>query len=265
MIPVIHLGDGLEGLRGIPGKAGLILSDLPSGETHAELDVVPDLPALWAAIWTALRPNGIAVLMASSIRFAMALIASESKAFRYDLVWSKSVATGFLNAAHRPLRAHEFVLVFWRGRNATYHAQMEETLDPITASAQRSGPGENYRGRVMRPIQSNGRDGDRGSVNYDTKGKRNGRGCARTGATDRFPRSVLAFGSVPSRAPERTHHQQKPEDLLRNLIRQYSDLDDLVVDPFAGSGSAGRAALAEGRRFVGWDLSPRFANDWCAS
>lgn len=228
------LGDGLAGLERLAaGSVSLVLSDLPSGETAAKFDVAPDFERFWPAVWRALKPNGCAVLFASSIRFAAAVIASQPKAFRYDLVWEKSLATGHLNAATRPLRAHEFILIFSHG-NTTFNPQYVETGVPISAVgkgvAVRS---ENY-GSVMHTARS------------------------RAGETGRHPRSVLHFGSVSTNCSGRQHPQQKPNDLLCNLICQYSKPGELVVDPFAGSGSSLEAARSKGRLAMGWDSSPRF-------
>lgn len=234
----IELGDGLSGLRSLTrGSVGLVLSDLPSGETRAAWDVPPPFPEFWSAVWGALRPDGIAVLMASRIRFAADLIASQPDAFRYDLIWHKSIAGGFLNARHRPLRAHEFVLVFSRGRGV-YNPQMRQGLGPVHANAGRHSSGENY--------------GPSGG---------DGAGRARTGATDRHPWSVLPFASIGTTDRARRHPQQKPESLLQWCIRTYSNPGDLVVDPYAGIGSTGRAAGREGRPFRGWDINPRYASN----
>ena len=46
------------------------------------------------------------------MKFAVDLIASNPRWFRYDLVWSKVGTTGFLDANRKPLRAHEHILVF---------------------------------------------------------------------------------------------------------------------------------------------------------
>lgn len=228
------LGDGLAGLESLePGSVSLVLSDLPSGETAAKFDVAPDFERFWPAVWRALKPNGCAVLFASSIRFAAAVIASQPKAFRYDLVWEKSLATGHLNAATRPLRAHEFILVFSHG-NTTFNPQYVETGVPISAVGAGIGLG---------------------SENY---GRESFRNVSRAGATDRHPRTVLHFGSLPTTDTNRVHPQQKPHDLLCNLVRQYSERGDLVCDPFAGSGSSIEAARSEGRLAMGWDSSPRF-------
>lgn len=53
---------------------------------------------------------------------------------------------------------------------------------------------------------------------------------------------------------ERCHPTQKPVRLLAHYIRVSSNEGDLILDPFAGSGSTGVAALKEGRRFIGSEL-----------
>lgn len=60
------------------------------------------------------------------------------------------------------------------------------------------------------------------------------------------------------RGESRSHITQKPVELMRHLVRICPD-GGLVADPFAGSGSTGVAALEEGRRFIGCEISPHFA------
>src|SRR6266852_5768022 len=74
--------------RRLPDKCvGLVLSDLPSGETAAEFDKPIDLEDFWESVKRILSPCGSAALMASSMRFAATLMASMREWFRYDLVW----------------------------------------------------------------------------------------------------------------------------------------------------------------------------------
>jgi site-specific DNA-methyltransferase (adenine-specific) len=65
---------------------------------------------------------------------------------------------------------------------------------------------------------------------------------ARVGSKD----NVLELGFRPGEAGE--HEAQKPVDLLRALIELCCPAGRLVVDPFAGSGSTGVAAIEAGRR-----------------
>lgn len=58
---------------------------------------------------------------------------------------------------------------------------------------------------------------------------------------------------------ERTPHPtQKPLWLMRELIRYYTRAGDLVVDPFAGSGTTLVASKQLGRNFVGCDISEEY-------
>ena len=37
---------------------------------------------------------------------------------------------------------------------------------------------------------------------------------------------------------------------LNRIIKMYSDEDDLVLDPFAGSGTLGRSAITNNRKYI---------------
>jgi site-specific DNA-methyltransferase (adenine-specific) len=56
------------------------------------------------------------------------------------------------------------------------------------------------------------------------------------------------FRTQPSRNP---HPTVKPTDLMRYLCRLITPPNGIVLDPFTGSGSTGKAAMAEGFRFIG--------------
>jgi site-specific DNA-methyltransferase (adenine-specific) len=55
------------------------------------------------------------------------------------------------------------------------------------------------------------------------------------------------------------HPTVKPTDLMRYLVRLVTPPGGLVLDPFTGSGSTGKAAVLEGMRFIGCELSPEYA------
>lgn len=61
--------------------------------------------------------------------------------------------------------------------------------------------------------------------------------------------NVLAYKRIHRGFPT-----QKPVDLLKILVEQSSDFDDLVCDPFLGSGSTAVACLKTNRRFIGCDI-----------
>jgi site-specific DNA-methyltransferase (adenine-specific) len=63
---------------------------------------------------------------------------------------------------------------------------------------------------------------------------------------------------VPVDRREKQHMTGKPVALMRELVR-CCPRGGTVLDPFAGSGSTGLAALLEGRSFVGYELTPHYA------
>lgn len=77
---------------------------------------------------------------------------------------------------------------------------------------------------------------------------------------------VMECDNVPS--AQRFHATQKPVELLRVLVEKSSDPGDIILDPFAGTGSAGLACKAashhEGdgqeRSFVLFELNPEFVS-----
>ena len=53
-----------------------------------------------------------------------------------------------------------------------------------------------------------------------------------------------------------THPNEKPVDLMKRLIESTTKPNDLILDPFAGSGTTLVAALQSGRRYMGVEISP---------
>lgn len=96
--------------------------------------------------------------------------------------------------------------------------------------------------------------------------------CAKSSRKDRddglaeFPLSVdstmgSGIGGQPdqSKANNRNLHPTvKPTELMRYLCRLVTPPGGLIVDPFAGSGSTGKAAILEGFQFIGFELDPQY-------
>ncbi len=57
----------------------------------------------------------------------------------------------------------------------------------------------------------------------------------------------------------RIHTTQKPEPLMTALIEQFTDPDEVILDPFCGGGTTGVAALKAGRRFIGIEIDEKYA------
>lgn len=61
----------------------------------------------------------------------------------------------------------------------------------------------------------------------------------------------------------RLHPNEKPLSLIMRLMENHTEKGDLVFDPFMGSGTTGVAALKNGRRFIGFELEPKYFGAAC--
>lgn len=219
---VLHHGNALDGLATLaPGSVDFVFADLPYGTTANAWDRVLPMERLWPLLDRACKSTAAMVFTAMQ-PFASMLVASNLRAFRYEVIWHKNRATRFLDAKRRPLLAHESVLVFYR-RQPTYHPQKTTGHAP--------------RGAVRKAIPN-------GSNYGKTRGHTNP-----GGQTDRYPTTVL---DIPA-AVHRIHPTQKPVALVEWFLRTFTDPGDLVVDPCAGSATTLVAARNLGRRAVGWE------------
>jgi DNA modification methylase len=77
--------------------------------------------------------------------------------------------------------------------------------------------------------------------------------------TEDFMALTLDVWQTPTESAKRVGHPAPfPVELPEKLIELYTFADDLVLDPFVGSGSTLVAASRLGRRFVGYDLDPGY-------
>lgn len=106
-------GDCLERMQEISdGAIDMILCDLPYGTTANTWDEVIPYEPLWQQYKRIIRRGGAIVLFAQT-PFDKTLGASNLDWLRYEWIWQKNNATGFLNAKKAPLKAHENILVFY--------------------------------------------------------------------------------------------------------------------------------------------------------
>jgi site-specific DNA-methyltransferase (adenine-specific) len=217
------------------GSIDALIADPPFAITNCAWDKALDWPRWWNLVDRKLKPMGVCALFACG-KFTNALINSNPDWYRYDLVWEKTKAAGFLWSRQMPLRAHETILIFAPNFVGTAY------------NAQKTGRKRRRRTtkRVVAPTDIyHGQRGQWTAVDDGT----------------RHPRSVLKFASVTGSAG--LHPTQKPLGLMEWLVKTYSNPGDLVVDPFFGSGTTAVACAIHGRRFFGCESSRRFFNVAC--
>jgi site-specific DNA-methyltransferase (adenine-specific) len=79
------------------------------------------------------------------------------------------------------------------------------------------------------------------------------------------PKDVLEIPTTCNGMHEKTPHPtQKPEELLRKIILASSNVGDVVLDPFCGSGTTPVCAEQLKRKWMACDLSVEYL-DWATT
>lgn len=231
----LRQGDCLELMKDITDKSiDMILCDLPYGKTQNKDDKPLPLDKLWAEYKRITKDNGCIALFRQGT-FYVDLVNSNRKMFRYDLVWDKGLTSGFLNANRMPLRQHEQIAIFYK-KQPLYNPQFSKG-EPL------HGKGTAYKSKEIK------------NQNY---GKFNAVEDNRAGSVEKYPTSILSFKKPhPSVALHRT---EKPIDLLKYLIKTYTNEGDVVLDNCMGSGSTGIACVNTNRSFIGMEIDEEYFN-----
>jgi site-specific DNA-methyltransferase (adenine-specific) len=110
-------------------------------------------------------------------------------------------------------------------------------LAPVTGNEPSASTGNAY-GKFDRRAPSPGRrETDKSAARFFY--------CAKASKTDRDEGNV--------------HPTVKPTDLMRYLCRLVTPAGGVILDPFAGSGSTGKAAILEGFHFIGFEQDASYA------
>lgn len=231
----LYRGDCLDMMRELPdASVDLILCDLPYGTTACKWDTVIPFDRLWEQYLRVSKPASAIVLTASQ-PFTSALVMSQPKLFKHEWIWIKNRGSNFANTVREPMKEHESVLVFSKGK-WVYNKQMQERSEGGLA---RSKYAVNHSEREQ-----------------DVYGKFKGRADTSLGEL-RVPSSWQKFNiAVGSEKTE--HPTQKPVALMEYLIKTYTNEGDLVLDNCMGSGTTGVACANTGRRFIGMEKEDKY-------
>ena len=211
-----------------------IICDLPYGTTACKWDTILPFDRLWKEYNRIIKDNGAIVLSASQ-PFTSALIMSNPKMFKYEWIWQKATGSNFATLKYQPMKEHESICIFSK-KTTKYFPIMQE----------RKGGGLK---RIKSPYKSDTISGDvTNNMVAKVKGK----------VYDdlRNPSSVQYFNNRES--SRGLHPTQKPLELLKYLVKTYTNEQDVVLDNTMGSGTTCLAAKELNRKFIGIENDKKY-------
>jgi site-specific DNA-methyltransferase (adenine-specific) len=240
----LWLADCLDFLAALPdGSVRLVFADPPYGLAKAEWDAFPSLEVYvdWCDRWLAevarvLSADGTAYVCGFSEILAE-IKARSARRFAGGVRWLVWAYRNKANLGGDWGRAHESLLHLRKGRRMVMNVDAARV--PYNAHTTR------YPTRVQAVSSQYGQGVRRDRWEPHPLGAK--------------PRDVLEIPTICNGMAEKTDHPtQKPELLLERIVGASSNVGDLVVDPFAGSGTTLVVAERMGRRWAGGDADPRY-------
>ncbi|BAY64120.1 DNA methylase N-4/N-6 domain protein [Calothrix brevissima NIES-22] len=238
-------GDAIEWLSSLETESvDLVIADPPYNIKKAEWDNFESQEAYvqWSVIWIEqvsriLKPTGSFYICGfSEILADIKLPASRFfKGCRW-LIWHyKNKA----NLAKDWGRSHESILHFRKSKNFYMNIENVRILY-----------GEHTLKYPLHP-QAN-------TSQYGNNGKNNGK-IWNPNLKGAKPRDVIEIPTTCNGMHEKTKHPtQKPEALIRKFILASSQRQDIVIDPFLGSGTTAVTAEQLGRKWLGCEINSEY-------
>ena len=228
----LFLGDCLEVMKKIPNNfVDCIICDLPYGITSCKWDTIIPFNDMWIAL-DKICKNNAAMLFTASQPFSSNLVMSNVKNFRHEWIWKKNRGSNFANTIREPMKEHESILMFSKGK-WTYNKQMEERAESGKARA-------NY--KVKNDTKSENYNKFKGREHHDLSDLR-------------VPSSVQKFNVEVG-----LHPTQKPIALMEYLIKTYTNENEVILDFTMGSGTTGVACMNLNRKFIGIEKEEKYFN-----
>jgi DNA modification methylase len=216
----LHNGDCLEVMATLPDNSvDAVLTDPPYGTTACKWDSVIPFEPMWRELKRIAKPKA-AVCLFGAQPFTSLLVGSNLKGYRHQWTWDKKQSGSFQNAKFQPLKVTEEITVF-SCEPVRYFPQMRNGKLRLKGGGKK--PNELFTGLKA------------GHATYSDQ---------------YYPVNILQYPNCANKAAN-VHPTQKPVDLLRYLVRTYTQEGETVLDFTMGSGTTGVACQLENRRFIG--------------
>lgn len=254
----IFKGDCLEVMKTLADKSiDCFVCDLPYGcltggggkekakrkeagsEDHiagCDWDIKINLEKFWEQVKRLAKNDHTPVIMFCTTKFGAELISSNPDWFRYDLVWNKSRAVGFLSANKQPLRSHEMMYIF--AKKGAYYKRVDVAVE--------------------------------GAKEWKQFGKPKASGCyslvrdneviqpVGTITSKEGIRCVKSVVEIQNKKGRGNHPTQKPAELYEWLLKRYCPEGGTILDPTAGSFTSCFTAQKLGLKSIGIEMNEDF-------
>lgn len=241
---IIHQGDFFRNWQQVPDKsAHLIFTDPPFGSIirGQPWDIQPNFHVLAWVFEQLLIPSG-QIVMFCDFATSWAIHNAFKGQFdhRFSWVWQKPSALPANST--QPANDIEFISVYKRKKTKTRDVTFN--LNELRTSGE---PFTRQGGEDQNKNPTRGNSGNLPDIFENESG-------------NRFPRSILQFPNKPcmTKAERTSHPTQKPVAMLEYILKGLSNPGDMVLDPFAGSGSTLVACHRTGRSGIGFELCPEY-------
>ncbi len=238
----IYNMDCADGLKLLPDACiDLTVTSPPYDNLRSYHGYIFDFPTIVQELFRVTKPGGVVVWVVSDATvkgsetgssFRQALGFKQVGFNLHDtMIWVKSGGGGF-GSIYCYMQNTEYMFVFSKGRPKAVNLIRDRKNSGV--GTKRTGHGRRFA------------DG----VTNDEKGK--------TRIVPEFSKRNNWWYYPRGRGFE-DHPAPFPEALAGDHILSWSNPGDVVLDPFMGSGTTAKMALANGRRFIGFDISA----DYC--
>lgn len=210
------------------GIIDLVLQDPPFEVTANEWDkgFIKTLPEMWE-LWKLKSKDNACFAFKATYPFAIDLINSNRKMFKYEWIWEKNKFTNFVNAKIMPMRCIEYIFIFYK-EQPIYNPILRKNIHGNKFNKQ-AGGGDTY---IIKDKKYLGYVGDYGAP------------------TNLIKVNIEKESFVSTNGDQERHSSRTNPELWEYFIKTYTNENDLVFDGYSGSGSIPQACIRTNRKFI---------------
>tara|TARA_R110002020_G_scaffold1280_5_gene6070 strand:- start:3281 stop:4108 length:828 start_codon:yes stop_codon:yes gene_type:complete len=265
MIKLLN-GDCLTLMKDLSDNSiDILIVDLPYGNTTScKWDIQIDIVEYWKQINRICKPDAPMFFFCNT-KFGNTLINSNPKNFRYEYVYIKNQATGFLNAKKMPMKKVEYVYVFYNKlskvytENITKYHKHKFIKERVNNRNEKDGINNKHAIKNRSKTETINKYDPKLPENVITENT-----IYNTHTRNRdteltydptLPDNVLEYNSDKGK-----HPTQKPVELIKWILKYYTRPNDTCLDTTMGSGSTGVACKEMNINFIGMELDKDYFN-----